>query len=228
MSQERVFFLLLAVMAVGTCVLFRYVKAVDVAVADTRRALSWGQVDKVAMNAEQLARTIQDRTEACVEFGWTLAKAGHVKAAETLFQAAWDARPMNHRPPEALAGLYFSQKRLDGVRRVFSRTSALGIPLSAEGKDMRVSQLIIDRDYAKAFNVLQDLAAERPPDAATLAKMGDLQAWQGHYADATPFYRKALAQKPDDPDLQLALLHSLVWSAMADAHATVQKKLSAR
>jgi tetratricopeptide (TPR) repeat protein len=222
MSQERVFFIGLAILSIFACFAFRAVYPVDVAISEARRGIAWGKSAEVADHARELAAKIQTRPAACIDIGWTLAKAGRPDAAEALFQAAWDAQPFDHRPPEALAGLYFSQHRLADVRRIFVRTTALGLALSPEGRHMHASQLIVDRDFPGAAMELEQLAREAPADARLLVELGDVSSWQQKFIAAAAFYRRANALEAD-PETHLKLARVLAWGAWADAHATIHR-----
>lgn len=229
MSQERWFLIGVAALAVSTCFAFRWAHPIDVAITEIKWGLLVGRQKQVADQAAQFAGRIKDRPVACVHYGWILAKQGRADAAEALFRAAEEANPFDPLGAEALAGLYFSQHRLDDVRRVFARTSALGTILTDEGLRMQASMQIVDGRYAEAGAILAGLAAKEAPSAEKLMKLGDLAAWQKKFPEAIACYRDARKLAPDDLELRIRLTHALAWAALGDARAALQRpKLATR
>jgi len=221
-SQERWFLIGAAVLAVGTCFVFRWAHPIDVAITEVKWNLLIGHDKQVADHIAGVAERIKYRPTACVHYGWIFAKKGRTDAAETLFRAAADANPFDPVGAEALAGLYFSQQRLDDVRRVFVRTSALGTALTAEGLRMHASMQIVDGQYAEASKTLLELTSKETPSAEMLAKLGDLAAWQKNFNEAIVYYRQARELTPDDLELRIRLTHALAWAALGDARAALE------
>lgn len=211
-----------AALAAGACFAFRWAHPIDVAITEIKWSLLTGHGDQVADHAAKLAGRIQYRPVACVHYGWIFAKQGRADAAEVFFRAAEEAVPFDPVGPEALAGLYFSQHRLDDVRRVFVRTSARGTLLTPEGLRMQASMQIVDGQYAQASETLERLAAQETPTAEILARLGDLAAWQKKFPAAIAYYRQARKLTPDDLELRIRLTHALAWAALGDARAAMQ------
>lgn len=64
-------------------------------------------------------------------------------------------------------------------------------------------------DLANAERIWATLGKNFPADPEPYARMGLLEARQGHYKEAIPLYRKALEMKPDIPGLRIDLALAL-------------------
>ncbi|WP_348263080.1 tetratricopeptide repeat protein [Telmatobacter sp. DSM 110680] len=83
--------------------------------------------------------------------------------------------------------------------------------LAAQTVDLRQSAIALEQQgkLAESEQAWRGLLKSHPSDPEPYAHLGLLEARQEHYKEAIPFYRKALALKPNMPGLRLNLALAL-------------------
>ena len=81
---------------------------------------------------------------------------------------------------------------------------------------------------AEAERVFAEVVRDQPTDAAALEQWATLLGWLGRFDDSITAWRRALAQKPEDPDYRMGLARAEYWKGeLAPARRRVEALLLA-
>jgi len=120
--------------------------------------------------------------------------------------------------PTATRSLYLQlihQARADGRPRAalaYLEDFDRRYPGDADARILRINSLLDLGDIAGA----EAMAAALPPDATFSAVRGHLQAARGRWAEALPFYQRAIQASPADPLLRNALGYAQLRAGSTD------------